>query len=646
MTTASPTAARFLSRCLSVASYLLVGAWGFQYAYYRIFSQFWFSDDEGSMMLRVQAFLETPGRFDSIAGVYGPFYYLTKYTIYTLLGQEVSHDVNRLTTIVFWGLIAATCAVFVQRVTRSLVLAAIVQLQLILHLAPLVNEPGHPHEIALLLIAAALLLSSCVGGRYATMASMAGLGAAASALLLVKVNLGLFLCLPLSLVLLWSLPDSGAVRGLARLAAVAGFALPAAIMWRHLTQPWSDAYCATVTLVVAACMAATARPRHPGELAWGHVGVASGSAILVTGSVCLVIDAWGSSLQAVANAVILRAAEFSGFFLIRAPMTSGLVTAAALSLVLAVSFAIVARTAREPGTSTVVPALVKLAYGLFAFYSAVFHGHSLLLQAVPLPFVWLVMVPPGWVVKPAFSWWFPRAFLCLLAAFQMLQAYPVHGTQARWAGFLVIPLAAVCVGDAWRALVLDRKFHLPVLARLGTTPWAQPVAAALLVGAILTGYHAHATPAFWKAEYDKLQPLALHGADRVRLPPFKVDLIRWQVEQLRANCDGFVGMPGFPSLYFWTRIPPPGIVNTGWVLNLGDDRQRAIIDRMRSYERPCVIYNPTGVKSWDVIEPSHVRMPLAVYIRSEFEKVRALGPFELRLPRNRPDRTALPGATP
>jgi hypothetical protein len=107
--------------------------------------------------------------------------------------------------------------------------------------------------------------------------------------------------------------------------------------------------------------------------------------------------------------------------------------------------------------------------------------------------------------------------------------------------------------------------------------------------------------------------------------------MQWLTENVRANCDGFVGMPGFGSLYFWTQIAPPAAINGAWILNLEDTYQRAIIEKMQTYERPCVVYNPTRVKAWLHGRPLDEEQPLVRYIRQNYKPGPRSGAYTLLL---------------
>jgi hypothetical protein len=627
---------RFGYALVALTTYSTIFAYGLQYSFYKIFSKVVPWDDEGTMMLRVQALIEDPASYDSLSGVYGPFYYLHKYAIYGLSQADVSHDFTRLTTIILWGLIAAACAFFVHRVSRSIVLAAVVQMQLILHLTALQNEPGHPHEIALVLIAGALVVSSFVDTRRAGLVSMMGLGALTGALLLVKVNLGVYVGAAFALAMLLFLPRNTSVRVLGWLTAAVSLFLPAAIMWRHLDTPWGRDYCVLVTLLIAASLVTAAHRSTGGALRWRHVNVFLGAAAITIASVFAVVIGWGNPLSAIANSVILRALSHPSNLVVAAPISDTVVMASALSIFLASCYALAVRKIRVREAHVVGMAIVKLAYFFFAFYYLTYSPSSLLRYAIAVPFIWLVLVEPDPREEKSTRELFARISLCLLAAFQTLQAYPVGGSQQYWAVFLVVPVAALCFGDGLRSLRNVAMYRWKRDRGWPGPTWLQPTFTVLLLFCIGTAYYAKADIVGLEAAYAKLIPLDTPGASRMRLKESEVRQLRWAVENLKSHCDGFVGMPGFASMYFWTKIAPPGTINNAWILNLEDDRQHEIIEVMQTYERSCVLRNPGHEKFWRMGRWSSSKGPLERYIQTQYKPFRQCEPYTLLVKKDRP----------
>jgi hypothetical protein len=611
------------------AVFLLISLAGLRYAYYSIFSVFRFYDDEGTQMLRVSTLVENPGAYDSIAGPYGPFYYLYKYALHGWLHLPITHDVTRLTTIVLWALIAVACAIFVYRLSRSIILAAVVQMQLILQLGELVSEPGHPQEIALLLVSFALLASSFVIHRRGSLPGMIALGAATGALLLVKLNVGIFLAASVALAILFSLPRNALMIGLTWTFAAGGVMLPAALMWRHLDTAWGRNYCAFVTLVIGASLVAAVRSTEGNELRWRQVAIISAAAAFTVISVCVVILAWGNPLSAIANSIFLRAANFTSIRVIPAPIPETVVAASLTSFLLAMCYALYAPQIRQHDGWRLVVASIKLVYGCFAFYSLFQSGPQLLLQSIPLPFLWFVVVRTD--AETSDLRLFPRVLLCLLAAYQILQAYPLYATQSTWTVYLVAPLAAICVADGWYTILKTAERHWQWDAGRCLRHRLLPSLSALLLIFAGAVYYRKADVAGLEAAYRRNAPLALPGASKLRFFPPRVVELHSLIDHIKTSCDGFVGMPGVGSLYFWTQIAPPAAINGAWILNLEEPYQRSIVEKMRTYERPCVVYNPKYLRSYLRNRPLDQRQPLVEYIQQNFMAGPQIGGYTLLL---------------
>jgi hypothetical protein len=502
-------------------------------------------------------------------------------------------------------------------------------MQLIWELRLLAFGPGHPQEISLLLVSIALLASSFATDRRGALPGMIALGAATGALLLVKLNLGIFLAASVTLAILFSLPRNALVVGLTWAAAVAGLILPAALMWRHLDAAWARNYWALVTLVIGASLVATARSIEGGELRWRHVAVTAAATMITVVGVCAVILVWGNSLTAIANSIFLRAANFSSNFVIPAPIPVAVVTASVASFLLAMGYAFAARRMQQDESPRLVFAGIKVLYGCFAFYAAYRFSPDLLKQSFLVPFLWLVVARMD--AEGPYRGQFPRVLLCLLAAFQILHGYPVFGSQRGWSVLLVAPLAAVCVADGLSTILETARRYLQWNAERQLLQWIRASLACLLLVYAGSVYYRKANIVGREAAYWRQTPLALPGASKMRLGGPSVAQIRWLIENVHANCDGFLGMPGFGSLYFWTQMAPPAVINGAWILNLEDAYQRDVVEKMQTYERPCVVYNPGRVKAWLGGRQLDTGQPLVQYIQENYEPGPRFGDYTLLL---------------
>src|SRR5215469_17512918 len=92
--------------------------------------------------------------------------------------------------------------------------------------------------------------------------SMFCLGALPAALLLIKVNIGVFMMLAVALAVLWHLQGTSLPTYLFGAVAVASVILPFAIMKTQLGEPFAGRYCLVVIVsTIAMLLALTRMPR-------------------------------------------------------------------------------------------------------------------------------------------------------------------------------------------------------------------------------------------------------------------------------------------------------------------------------------------------------------------------------------------------
>ena len=129
-----------------------------------------------------------------------------------------------------------------------------------------------------------------------------------------------------------------------------------------------------------------------------------------------------------------------------------------------------------------------------------------------------------------------RSVLALMAVFQTLQAYPVAGSQVAVATFLMIPVAFVCVHDAFA--ILERRFG----GARGLS-WAFRIA--MVVAGILL-YRPVVAPRLWRAAYGA-------GTSCVSTAPNACGFPRpsrryhWLSGTVAANCRALLTLPGFTA---------------------------------------------------------------------------------------------------
>lgn len=599
----------------------VLGVAGWKHAYYDMFAQFSAWDDEGTMMSLVKSFLDGGVLFDQVRSPgYGPFYYLHKALLYWVFDSAVTHDANRLMSVGFWTLSALVCAFVVHRMTRSVAAGAGAFLLLIPHLRCFTNEPGHPQELCVLLLVTALLIGTLVPDRRIRSAAACAIGGLAAALFLTKVNVGFFLALAAGLAGMAFFENGRRPRVPAALLATGAVLLPVLLMVADLQTEWGRSYA-----LVASCAAAAAvlvsfaqRPRAPGGLR-EFLFACAGFGAVTLGS-CLAVLARGSSLRGLLDGIFLeRLAVYTtaGGFAIPAVIGYEAIATAFASLLLAVWWVKAGR--RDPAARKALAAF-KLAWAALVAYWVVYNDPyaSNALLAYGTPFAWLVLVRCDRDEPLRGDSDFSRSFLCLAAVIHALVAYPVHGSQSLLATFLLIPVAAVCAFDALRELVGSRS---PTLRLAGL---AVGVAAAC-------GYAWGYDLPRLRAVYEGQSPLGLAGAERIRLPAQRVETYRWLVDQLREHCDGFFGVPMYPSLYFWTGYEPPTTAFGAWIVVFDESWEEKAAEKMRGFARPCIVHNKEGQLFWTSRMRGGGRKdgPIARYTRERFVPLAARDGYEL-----------------
>ena len=224
-------------------------------AYYRMFTEFSAYDDEGALMVSVKQYLGGLKLYKQIVVPYGPVYYFYNWTVRTLSRTPVTHDVVRMSSLIPWLLTALVAALIVYRITGSLALASVTHLLTSLTLARFFqSEPGHPQELCILLLvclAASGIVASIPRWR---LLGMILLGALTTALLLVKVNIGTFAFLAVSLAILAHAPKTRLSRLAFYAVAAASVILPIVLMKSHLGDEPTRMYAILVVLSMFAAL--------------------------------------------------------------------------------------------------------------------------------------------------------------------------------------------------------------------------------------------------------------------------------------------------------------------------------------------------------------------------------------------------------
>lgn len=553
-----------------------------------MFSSFRAYDDEGYYLATLHDYLAGHPLLTSYSQVYGPFFYELFGGLFRVLGLPADNDSGRVVTAVLWILASLGCGLVAYRLTRNLWLGVAAQLLAFGLLAAMTNEPMGTYGIASILVLVVVWAAALRASRPRLTAAV--IGAAVGALILVKINVGGLAAI--AVVFAWAASLENPWRRWVLVPLVGAMAaLPFVLMSALLAETWVVSFATVVAVSIAAIgVAVPARPSPP-SIPWfitaaGVVAVLSIGIALATGTHAG--DLW--------SGLVTAGLRYPQLFTVPLSVGPVHVVVAALALLVA--------ALRRP-----LGGLVRVGAGFFTLLSLVWMPNAIFMAALPL--AWMGTQPPEGD-DPAGS--YVRALLPALAVLQTLQAYPIAGTQASMAGFCMIPVGALILGDGLRQLAAApvRGVALVAPAAVALNAVAVAVLALVAVAGFVTG-----------------EPLGVPGARLLRLPPGQAANIRAVVAAIDANCSSFITFPSMSSLYVWTEQDPPTPVRVPiWWLILDDGQQRSAVSQLEGKPRVCVVENRQvlAMRSMDRPIPS---TPLVDFIGRSFVHQGSYGDYEL-----------------
>jgi hypothetical protein len=607
-------------------------------AYLAIFTLFMPYDDEGTLLVTVQAFTHGDVLYRDIYSAYGPFYYELFGGLFALTGHEVTTDASRTIVIVVWVGTSFLFGLAAQRLTGRLALGATGMVAAFAALGVLVNEPMHPHGLCVLLLGAFVVLAVREPSRRGWIGAVSG--ALLAALLLTKVNLGIFAIAATVLAAVWTVGSLYRHAWLRLPVIVAFLAMPLLITARDLSLGWVRELLVLEVLAFIAILIA-ARPLRPqagdedGRLArW--LLAAAGGFVATFAAILGVILLTGPTPADVYDGIITQALEVRDVLVLEFQFP----TAALDWGIVAVAAAVLTGRLRSGGAakSRLWPGLLRAGVGLAILFS-IAHitplgldpsaGNSIVL---PMALAWVAAVPLSGGRESAHRR-FLRVLLPSLAVAETLQVYPVAGSQTGIAAAAFVPVAALCLGDALSELrAWGAARGAPAPARLGAIAGVATtaLAAMFVLNSILL-------PAASNAVLYRDQPkLTLPGASLLHLPAPTVETYTGVVDLLHQyHCSTFVGYPSTNSLYLWSGLdaPEPQLPNA-WMGAFDRTQQQRVVDEMRASPWPCVIRSEERAGMYLQGAPA-ADLPLVHYLFNDFTPVAQVGDFELLLPKGR-----------
>jgi hypothetical protein len=564
---------------------------------------------------------------------YGPVWLFYQWLLYGWLGVPISHDAVRLNSLIHWLIIASLGGFFIFRATHSSLLAGAAYIMTLLHLDRFAAEPGHPQEVCTILILLALVLSTFLEIPYRRSRVVTVLGAIVAAVSLVKANVGIYLCISTLLLLLSASGRSGVLAIFYSLVAGVALLLPLGLMRTRLMEGRAVMYYMVATLSMIPVLSssrgfscvASFRPREMliflGAMAASIAAICifAGSYSLSTGDLVYgmieqhkqIAEAFYVSIGMPPLVGIVAMIAFLSYFLLRQWSSDSslkgrpIVIFSWLKLIFAITVLGAASSAYWAEAQIPLTDILQ------------FRGHSDLLLMYATPFLWVVLMPPGGSqTSPGDG--LCRRMICLVAALQILQVFPIVGSQIVPATFPILLSAVICLSDGMNALV---HYYCSDMCA-AKIRFGSYLSLLFLVLTLLLhrgwGSYKH---------FKNLVPLRLPGAESVRMAKDEVAIYRRLVLNLQSNCDTFLSFPAMNSLYFWTQISPPTAFNaTWWPRMLEQEQQRKILASLEAYDRVCFLYDTRHEMRRNDLD----RSPLLTYLQQNFHSVGSIGPFELR----------------
>ena len=521
--------------------------------------------------------------YDDIYSLYGPLYNGVYGLVFVVLHVPLTHTTGRLIAAALWLTYTAGFAVFCQRLTSSMAVMLFGYVLVLIWLAELMESPGHPEELCLLLLAAVLLLA-CSIERAAGAANLAGVGAAVAALALVKINVGVYVGGGLVLVLLRVTAPTAWTRIAIPILTITLLLLPFAVEALLFDFRWARLYSLFSALSIAAALFGFVNTPPQGILRaadWRFIALGAGlTCLIVIGGMMLA----GSSAYAILNATLLQNTHFIRNWNIPLSVGRKGLLAAAASVLASLAYRASGSWSRMQCYCDIGVVTLKSGFVLLGVSMLLFASPEQVFQIL-VPFCWLLVVQPAGI-RPQHA--VGRGVAGLIGAILSLYPFPVAGHQIRIGTLLPVMIVPILAHDLLKASP-ERKVGRHLRALFHSSPVA--VAVVLAIGAVATLRSARA--------YLHGEPLGLPGTSLIRVPASRADDLRWVAAQLSA-CPSSYTVPGMWSFTLWAHHALPTALNINDVLAfIQAPQQEEIVRTLSRLPNLCVVYNPRLLQFFD-----------------------------------------------
>jgi len=623
----------------TVVIYAIVAIAATVAAYFYLFTQFAPYDDEGTVLVTLKAFVGGDTLYRDVYTPFGPFYYELFGGLFALSGHAVNTDASRSIVMVIWVGASLLFGLAVQRLTGRVALGVTAMLVAFSVISVLSQEPMHAQLLAVALLA---IFTAVVSDSKPRRVLLVGgiCGALLAALALTKINLGIYAIAAVFFAAVLAVEPLYRRRWLLWPVIAAFLALPFVATARDLSSE-SVRNLAVLELLAATAIAVAAwslrvePTEEEGQtrtLRW--LLAAAGGFALAFAAILAGIFIAGSTPADVYDGVVTQALRIREVN--PSPLESpsvaidwGIAAVAAAGLVSWFR-------SRGEARSLLWFGALKALSGLAIWFSI---SQLAPLSLGPAPenpdvlaaaLAWVAVIPPVGTIETAQKR-FVRVLLPTLGVAEVLQAYPVAGSQMRIAAVMFVAVGGLCLGDT---LVVLRQWSA---ARGGSSLERFGALSTVAIVALGVKFATDGVvmPAATKAiAYGEEKALPFAGATDLRLPPAEAESYERVVELLhRYRCTSLIGYPNVNSLYLWSGIDPPRPSAPGaWMLALDEEEQQRILRQLRATPRPCAIRDEIVAEAWLGDRP-RPETPLVSYIFDDFEVVATTGPFDFMLPK-------------
>lgn len=604
-------------------------------AYWLLFSVFSVYDDEGFFDYTLKLFVAGHPLYNSVWSTYGPFYYLVFGGLFAAVGHPVTTDAGRLIQLTLWVATSLGLGLTAHRLTGRLALGVASLATSFLLLNAMISEPMHPAALICALLTAMVAVIAFVLPTRPKVA-LAVIGALAAALLLTKINVGVYAIISIAFATVMasrSLVRHAAVRWV----AVAAFVLVGPlVMAGKLNIDWVRAY-ALLAVLSTLALVFVALP-HKEEMAGPDDSVGWPSWLIggFVGCVFIVLAivfALGTTPGMLFHQIVWAPIHQASF--LTEPLT--LEGDSAWWSLGAVALAWTWRQRRRAlGYGPIEPA--SLFYGLFRTVAGVAILLSLASESVfniapdaafalAMPLAWVAAVPPT-PDTPTPRERLARLLIPSLAILYCLVAYPVAGTQVLLGSILLVPCGAVCVADGWRELTAWNTSRGP------GSRVAAPLTAITVALAVGTTFLYIVQPLqINHDQYRASVPLEFRGASQVRVTAAGGSAIDRVVEIVRSRCHTLISLPAMYSFNLWTGLPTPDapIAAQPYWRELTSGQQVTLLLAAARSRALCLIRNDSLALDYG---GAPLSSPIVNYLDRDFRPIAQFAPYTVEVRRS------------